>query len=314
MKKLLKCITLVSVSILISCTNKQKETTENVNAETITIKHLSGQTQVPKHPKNVVILQYGILDTYEELGLLENVKGIPKQEVPHYIAHFEKDNQYVDLGTTLDANVEKLNDLNPDLIIIGSRMEDQYELFSSIAPTINLEPSNDNYWNTFYANQIAIGALYDKEESVKNILSNYKKRMENISKKANEQNKKALIILTNEGRMSVYGEGSRFGIIHDVLGIKPVDKNINIALHGQSVTNEYIKEKNPDIIFVIDRGAALKKNKATLEQFANPLIKQTNAYKNNSIIFLNPDLWYLSGGGLQSFDFMLKEIEGVLGM
>ena len=41
----------------------------------------------------------------------------------------------------------------------------------------------------------------------------------------------------------------------------------------------------------------------------NDIIKQTTAYKNNHIVYLDGPLWYLSGGGLQS---ELAKIEEVL--
>ena len=56
--------------------------------------------------------------------------------------------------------------------------------------------------------------------------------------------------------MSAYGPNSRFGLVHDVLGYKAVDEKIDVSTHGQNITFEYIVEKNPDVLFVIDRDAA----------------------------------------------------------
>lgn len=41
-------------------------------------------------------------------------------------------------------------------------------------------------------------------------------------------------------------------------------------------------------------------------------MKNTNAFKNGKIIYLDPNYWYLSGGGLISVSEMLKEVEVVL--
>lgn len=300
----------LSLGICTACNNGSRNNNLGSDVDsTVTINHLSGSTAVKKHPENVVILQYGMLDTYEQLNLEEYVKGIPKSEVPQYLSHFEKDNRLAALGTTMEANMEKVNALDPDLIIIGSRMAPKYDQFSKIAPTINLEADKSDYWTSFCNNQRAIASLYDKKDVVDGRLQEMEKRITKIKDRTEKSGKKALVVLANEGRMSVYGKGSRFGLVHDVLGIPAADENIEVSSHGQPVSNEYIKEVNPDIIFVIDRGAALKRDKATVEQFANPLIKQTNAYKNHKVIFLDPELWYLSGGGLKSFDLMLDEIE-----
>ncbi len=39
--------------------------------------------------------------------------------------------------------------------------------------------------------------------------------------------------------------GSRFGFVHDLFGFKQADDQIEASTHGQSVSYEYILEKNP---------------------------------------------------------------------
>lgn len=38
-----------------------------------------------------------------------------------------------------------------------------------------------------------------------------------------------------------------------VLGINAIDENIKVGTHGKSINSEFILEKNPDYIFVVDR-------------------------------------------------------------
>ena len=51
--------------------------------------------------------------------------------------------------------------------------------------------------------------------------------------KKQNNGEKALIILANEDKISAYGPNSRFGFIHDVLGVQPVDENIEASTHGE---------------------------------------------------------------------------------
>ncbi|MEW8986910.1 MAG: ABC transporter substrate-binding protein, partial [Bacillus sp. (in: firmicutes)] len=67
---------------------------------------------------------------------------------------------------------------------------------------------------------------------------------------------------------------------------KAVDENLEVSQHGQSITFEYILEKNPDVIFVIDRSAAVGGEVGAKETIENELVKKTNAYKNGKIIYL----------------------------
>ncbi|HBS44934.1 MAG TPA: ABC transporter, partial [Paenibacillus sp.] len=57
-----------------------------------------------------------------------------------------------------------------------------------------------------------------------------------LNEKAKADGKKSLIILANEGKISAYGSGSRFGIIHDVFGFAQADDKIEVSTHGQSVS------------------------------------------------------------------------------
>ncbi|MBD1421294.1 siderophore ABC transporter substrate-binding protein [Sphingobacterium chuzhouense] len=309
MNKLFLNCAVAALVVCASCNSGSQEKNQQSEENTVTVEHLSGSTPVKMNPENVVVLHFGALDTYDELDLQPYVKGIALSNTPKYLSSFASGDGLVDVGTIKEANIEKVNAVEPDLIIIGGRMAANYDELSKVAPTINLDIDMSNYWTSFKSNQQIIGKLYNKEEQVEKELEDIEKRIAAIKEKADASNKKALIVLTNEGRMSAYGKGSRFGIIHDVFGIQPADSNIEASTHGQSVSNEFIKEVNPDILFVIDRGAAIKRETAGLEQFANPLIQQTNAYKNDKIIFLNPEIWYLSGGGLKSIKLMLDEIE-----
>ena len=56
---------------------------------------------------------------------------------------------------------------------------------------------------------------------------------------------KGLIVLTSGGEVTAYGAGSRFGLIHDVLGV-PTAADVKAEdSHGESVSFEYIKQVNP---------------------------------------------------------------------
>ena len=109
--------------------------------------------------------------------------------------------------------------------------------------------------------------------------------------------------------MSAFGSGSRFGMVHDALGLVQADPGIKVGRHGQLVNFEYIAELNPDLILVIDRSAAIGKSIKNTRVLDNALVGKTNAAKNNRIIKLDPECWYLSGGGIISVKKMISEVE-----
>lgn len=86
-------------------------------------------------------------------------------------------------------------------------------------------------------------------------------------------------------------------------------KGLDTHLHGTRASSEFIKETNPDILFVVDRSAAIGEQALDVEVVENELIQRTNAYQNGKIIYLNSEAWYLSGtGGIESINMMIDEI------
>ena len=309
-KFMISCLA-ASVFLFVSCkeTKNEEQNSATESTEVVTVDHLSGTSEVKVNPKNVVVLSYGMLDTFDELGI--PVKGVPGSNLPAYLSKYS-DAAYENVGGIKEPNAEKVNAADTELIIIAGRTAAMYDEFKKIAPTINLDVDAKDYMNSFKKNQRVIGKLFGKEEQVEEELKDIDARIAKIKSITENSDKKGLIVLANEGRMSSYGKGSRFGIIHDVFGLKPADEKIEVATHGQVISNELIKELNPDYIFVIDRGAAIKRATLNKEEFANALVQQTNAYKNDKIIFLNPETWYLSGGGLKSIKMMIEEVENAV--
>src|SRR5699024_9203083 len=95
-----------------------------------------------------------------------------------------------------------------------------------------------------------------------------------------------------------------------VFGIPAVDENIEVSTHGMNVSFEYVVEQDPDLLYVVDRSAAIGEGSSAEQLVENKLMERTKAYQNDNIIYLDPEFWYLSGGGLESVAGMVEEIEG----
>ena len=67
-----------------------------------------------------------------------------------------------------------------------------------------------------------------------------------------------MYLLVNEGELSTFGPGGRFGdLLFNTLGFKPADQHVKASPHGQNINNEYITSKDPDIILAMDRGSVV---------------------------------------------------------
>lgn len=304
------------ILVLAACGGTSKEegqsktaSTSKTTTEKITIEHKYGKTELEKNPKKIVVFDFGVLDTLDELGI--EVTGVPQTVVPSYLKKYE-DKKYTNVGSLKEPDFEAIHAMNPDVIFISARQAELYDQFAEIAPTVYIDFDYTKYMESFEKNMNLIGEIFGKEDQIASELKDVKANVEEVHKKASALDSKGLIILANEGKVSAYGPNSRFGLIHDVFGFGAADKDIEVSTHGQSITFEYIMEKNPDVLFVIDRATAVGGEIGAKEIVENELVQKTNAYKNDKVVYLNSDTWYLSGGGLKSIKSMAKEIEAAL--
>ena len=307
MKKLVKTILfgLASTLVLIACSNSKKEKTEK-KVETILIQTSKGEVKVPKDIKKVAIFDFGSLDTMDTLGVKVEI-ATATQSIPKSIEKYKEG--ALDVGTLQEPNLEKLNEFKPDLIIISGRTEKYYDELSKIAPTIFVGLDAKNYMSDLNKTVTNLGKIFGKETEAANKLKELETEISEIKKETANFDKNILVLLTNDGKISAYGAGSRFGWIFTDLGLKSSDENIKASTHGQEVNFEYISEKNPDIIFYVDRAKITGGSKGGSDTLNNDLVLKSEAGQSNKVISLDPEAWYLMAGGLSSTRLQLNEIK-----
>lgn len=295
--------------ISISCNKKNSaENTSLQNTSTVTISDKYGEIQVPKSPKRVVVFSYGAIDMFDALGLSENMVGFPQQLMPSYLKSYANNSKYTNVGGVMEPNFDIISSLKPDLIIIEARQEKFHKEFSDIAPTLTFDIDYNEYLASVTNNVKKLGKIYGIEEQAESKLAEMTSTLAKAKEELSARPDKGLIVMYNNGKFSAFGVGSRFGFIHSYFGVKSVPEDLEVSTHGNSISAEYILEKNPDVLYVVDRNAAVKSENIHKDAIENKLIKQTNAYKNGKIIYLTPDIWYLSGGGLEASELMAEEL------
>ena len=261
------------------------------NAQDIIVKNAAGEQTVPQNPQKVVVLDFGVADTLRALGETDKIVGFPKAgHIPTYLDEFKQD-KFKDVGSLPEPAFESINELNPDLIIAAPRQQKLLDKLKEIAPVFYVENDYSNYYPSFQENVTALGKIFNKEALAKAKLD-------------------ALDAKVNESKISTFGDNSRYSMVFQKFGFKPADPNIKSSTHGMSVGFEYLLEKNPDYLLVVDRTAAVtdKVNNAQ-KVLDNAIVQQTNAYKNKHIIYLDAANWYLAFGGLESMEVIAAELE-----
>ncbi|HLR71868.1 MAG TPA: siderophore ABC transporter substrate-binding protein [Pseudogracilibacillus sp.] len=301
-------LTILTV-LVIGCSSNSENSDISENRETVTVEHELGTTEVKKNPEKTVVFDFGVLDTLDALEV--DVAGLPQQLIPSYLEKYESDD-YVNVGSLKEPDFEAIAEINPDLIIISTRQAELYDQFQEIADTVYLGLDTTRYMDSFKENVNIIGEIYGKEKEVDEEIAMIDDSIEELHEKAGENDQNALIILANDDKVSAYGPNSRFGFIHDEFGILAVDNDIEVSTHGMNVTFEYVVEQDPDLLYVVDRSAAIGEGSTAEQLVENTLVERTKAYQNDNIFYLNPDYWYLSGGGLVSVTEMIQEIDASL--
>lgn len=301
------------VLVIAACGSDNKSTTTASSsvetAKTVTVTDSEGDVEVPLNPSKVVVFDMGSLDTINALGHGDKVIGVAKDSLPAYLDSFK---DVESAGGIKEPDLEKINALKPDLIIISGRQADFKKDLSAIAPTIYLAVDGADNWNSTKANIQTLATIFGEEKLAEEKISALDTKITALKEKAEASKLKTLITLVNEGQLSAYGAGSRFGIIHDTFGFAQADDKIEASTHGQSISYEYVLEKNPDVIFVIDRTQAIGGDEEKNNVAENELVAKTEAGKNNRVISLAADVWYLSGGGLECTQLMLDDVSQAL--
>lgn len=310
LKTVVKMKNIVKISMLalaIALTACNKGTSDGTTGgDTITLIHELDTVQVKHNPTRVVALDYVSLENLDVLGI--KVLGVPKEHLPHHLARYGDDPEVVDLGSVKEVNFEKLAALNPEVIFMSERLESSYPELKKIAPVVYIRIDQENFLDSFRDKTRYFGTIFGKEKEVDAELSRIDDKIKAAREKIEAAPGKGLVTLYNGGKFSAYGRHSRFGFIHEALGVKEAVENIEASRHGQPVSSEFIQQTNPDYLFVIDRGAVVNKKAAEKSEIENVLVQKTNAYKNGKIVYLNPEIWYLAGGGITSVNAMIDEV------
>ena len=278
-------------------------------AQTVTVDTAAGSSEVPAAPQSVVVFDPAAVDTISALG--QPIAGLP---APLYLEGADELMESAEtVGTLFEPDFEALAVMQPDLIVVGGRSSAQAEPLASIAPTIDMTiPAGDTV-EAARANIAVFGRIFDKEDAAAELTETIDAKIE-TARTAVEGKGDALIILTNGGKISAYGSGSRFGWLHDALGLPEAHPGLTAEKHGQAISFEFLAETDPDWLIVIDRGAAIHADseaaQATLD---NPIVARTSAARNDRIVYLDAAPMYISGGGARSMIHTLDEMTAAFG-
>ncbi|WP_237228545.1 siderophore ABC transporter substrate-binding protein [Rubinisphaera sp. JC750] len=287
--------------------------------------HVQGSVSLPQVPQRTVVLNLAALEILHALEIpVVGVPSLSEEMWPDYLKQYASDN-YAKAGSLFEPDLDVINELKPDLIIVGGRSSRQLKTLSKIAPTIDLSTSTTAFIPSVVQNVLTVGAIYDREERANQTARELLNSVRQLHSTAADQGTGLLLFCVGD-RVIPQVPATRFGIVYELIGIAPAagsedagpprqrgvelsdeEKQKQAAAEAERVRK--ILDREPDWLFVMDRNAAFKERDNASEVLAaHSDVSATAAHKAGQVVHLEGG-WYLNGGGMIQLQRTVEQIQ-----
>ncbi|MFF2480318.1 iron-hydroxamate ABC transporter substrate-binding protein [Paenibacillus sp. NPDC058071] len=274
--------------------NGQTEQAGQTDSGTFIYESENGPVEVPKNPQRVVVLTRFLTGNV----MLLNVPLVGVDEMSKTNPKFEE--QLKDVEAVSDESLEKIMELEPDLII-GQDGIKNIDKLKQIAPTVIYTYGKLNYFDL----EIEIGKLLNKEEEARAWTVDFKQRLEKAGEEIKAkigENKTITVIETFNKQLYVYGYNFGRGteLLYNELGFKlPPKVEEAVKKDGYfALSTEVLDEYTGDYI-------VFSKNADEDNSFQNTsTYKNLDAVKNNHVLEADAKSFYFNDP--LSLEYQLK--------
>jgi iron complex transport system substrate-binding protein len=335
MKKIYLAMTMIALSVVLFACGTQTNETGSTERTEVSITHtvITGAVESEAggsfdtsgleaqeitetfltNPTRVAIFSYDALDMLDVVGIESTsiqMLGVVKSNLPSFLSSYDS-NDYENVGTLFMPDWDTLDLFNPELIIIGGRSTGAYDTLKENYPNADILDVTlvyGEYSEGLTRNVDNLGKIFpDVASALDTKLASLINEMESINAVANSH--EALFILVNGDSLSFYGPNGRFAVLHDEFGFIAADAQAEEGgSHGSVVGYEYVAAVDPEVLFLMDRGAAVGGESTLDTVINNSLISGTQAGENDKIYVLNGEAWYIASGGFTSTQQMIDDL------
>ncbi|WP_294928374.1 ABC transporter substrate-binding protein [uncultured Paracoccus sp.] len=155
------------------------------------------------------------------------------------------------------------------------------------------------------ANIAMLGKAFDREDQAGELIANLDAKVEEARAAAAGKGT-ALVIVTNGGKIGIYGPESRVSWLYNTLDVPSVFDEVD---DRDAITFEYLLQANPDWLFVVDRDAGVGSGGESAHRLLdNDLIHQTNFWQNDRVVYLDPAASYVTMKGYDALMLLLDQV------
>ncbi|SCX41163.1 iron complex transport system substrate-binding protein [Klenkia marina] len=203
---------------LTACGSEVEAPPGAAGAETRTVVHAVGTTEVTGTPERVVVMDTGELDAVTSLGVVPvgtvETEGLLEELATTH--DFDAEDVAV-VGTIAEPDLEAVAALRPDLILTNSvRHEALYEQLSGLAPTVMTGDLGAVWKENFRLSAEAMGMSAEAEE----ILADHEQRVGEIAAAWGDPSATEVSVLRfmGGGQIRAYARGSFIGSVLEDVG------------------------------------------------------------------------------------------------
>ncbi|MDV3351204.1 iron-siderophore ABC transporter substrate-binding protein [Leptothoe sp. LEGE 181152] len=272
-------------------------------AECQTIQHDLGETCVPNNPQRLVATDGIALEVLLALDRKPLAAAEPNR-VSSRARHLKGKTEGVDsLGKESSPSLEKLVQLNPDMILGFNVSSENYELFSQVAPTVSFEYTQIGWKDELLRSGEAIGNRQRAEQ----LLAEYQARIQDFQTAMGErleQTEVSVVRFYTEASNTEFRPKFSFpGSVLEDMGLPRPAAQSGPEEFFVKVSLEQLERLDGDVIFAaLDPGA--EKSFETFQ--SNPLWQNLEAVKNDRVYIVDSGYWIF--GNILAANAILEDL------
>lgn len=290
----------------------------------LTLEHRQGQITLPNQPQQVVVYDLGLLDTLTALNV--KIAGLPQTQDywPEYLQQYANAS-YAKVGSLFEPDYTALEALKPDLILVAGRSSAAYEQLSKLAPTLDLSLDPAHFVEGVRHNLELLGQIFNREDKAEALEAELMQTLDALQTQAKASS--GLVLFTLNNNIMIHAPGERFGMINALTGLTAVATPAEVTAspsqrpalgspEAQAMAEQrnqrlaQAMDKQPDWLFVLDRGAATGGEKTAAATLANnPAIAASSAWQKQQVYYLDPTAWYIATGGYLGLLHTAQELQ-----
>ncbi len=277
------------------------------SSTTLNVTQAGQQIEVTRDPQRIVTLDYGSYDTLIALNAGERVLAVPGN-VPPYLA--DKAGQTQDAGNLKTPDIDAIAALKPDLILITGRQSESRQALQALAPTLDMGITDADYFAGITHNARLLGQLVGKSAEAQQALTKLQGKAEKARQQVAASGQRTLVLTHNDGRFAPTEHALIYSLLQAPRALPaPTPQPAGAPRQRpQPLDGDAIAAARPDVVFIIDRSAAIGATPLDVATLASSPLASTPAAQAKRVVYLDPALWYLSGGGLQSVDLQIDQV------